>query len=164
MEIEKKFKLLPNEGNHNCFACSSQNPYGLQMQFYAAPDAVFSRLKIPDHLGGWNNVVHGGVVSAMLDEVMSWAAMYLLKQFVLTKSMQIDFIKPVTLGEEIKAEGRVLEVQKKRDVLMQGVLYSCQGKVCAKSEGTFVRFSPKVARRLGIADESLLRDLEPIIT
>ena len=164
METEAAYKLLPNGGNHNCFACSPQNPYGLQMQFYASSDTVFSRLRIPDHLGGWNNVVHGGVVSAMLDEVMSWAAMYLLKQFVLTKSMQVDFIKPVPLGEDIRVEGRVLQAQKKRDVLMQGTLYSGEGKICAKSEGVFVLFSPKVARRLKIADESLLRDLEPIIT
>ena len=122
METEEKSKLLPNEGNHNCFACSSQNPYGLQMKFYAATDTVFSHLKVPEHLCGWNNVAHGGVVSAMLDEVMSWAAMYLLKQFVLTKSMQIDFIKPVSLGEEIRVEGRVLKVQQKRDVLVDQLL------------------------------------------
>ena len=108
-------------------------------------------------------MAHGGVVSAMLDEVMSWAAMYLLKGFVLTKSMTIDFIKPIGIGEQVRVEGRVLEVQKKRDVLMEGVLINKHGKRCARSEGVFVLLSPKLAQRLKITDASVLRDLAPVI-
>ena len=68
MELEKDLKRLPNSGNHNCFGCSPVNPSGLQMKFYANEDKVFSEVTIPDHLCGWSNIAHGGVLTTILDE------------------------------------------------------------------------------------------------
>ena len=101
MKIKEDFRQLASSASHNCFACSPVNEAGLQMKFFTNKKTVFSRVTIPSHLCGWNNVAHGGVVSTILDEIMSWAAMYLLKRIVLTESMTVEFIKPV-----IKTGGR----------------------------------------------------------
>ena len=156
MKIKAEFKKLPTSASHNCFACSPVNPAGLHMIFFAHAESVYSRVTIPEHLCGWNNVAHGGVVSTILDETMSWAAMYLLKRVSLTQSMTVEFIKPVTISTLMEAESKVVELQGKRDAIIEGVLTNADGKICATSRGIFKTFSPAVAKRLKIADENLL--------
>ena len=153
---------LPNRETHNCFGCSPINPSGLQMKFSTNGSVVFSRLTVPDHLCGCDRLVHGGVISTILYEVMSWTGIYMLKQITMTKSMTVEFIKPVYINSELKAEGRVLEKTGKHEALLEGRLYNDTGTLCARSKGYFVIFSPKVAKRLGIAQKEHLEWFEEI--
>ena len=109
MGSEKDYQHLPNSSEHYCFGCSPVNPSGLQMKFFADRDTVFSNVTIPDHLCGWSNIAHGGVLTTILDEIMSWAALHFLKRITMTKSMKIEFIQPVYIRNPLKAEGKVLE-------------------------------------------------------
>jgi len=151
---------LPNSSNHFCFGCSPVNPSGLQMKFYADRNTVFSNVTIPDHLCGWSNIAHGGVLTTILDEIMSWAALYFLKRITMTKSMTMEFIKPVQIQRPLKAEGKVLEVTGKHDAVMGGILYDADAEACVKATANFSIFSPAVARRLGIADATSLKFFE----
>lgn len=162
LSIDKDCKLLPNEADHHCFACSATNPYGLQMRFFAKNDTVISQVSVPDHLCGWTNVVHGGVVSALLDEIMSWSAMYLFKKFILTKSMRVDFNKPVIVGREVTVIGSAQGPPRKREVMMQGVLYDTDGKECATATGCLVLLNAAIATRLGIVDKDAVKDFDPL--
>ena len=157
MESTKDYQQLPNSSDHHCFGCSPVNPSGLQMNFFADQDTVFSNVTIPDHLCGWSNIAHGGVLTTILDEIMSWTALHFLKRITMTKSMNIEFIKPVYIRNPLKAEGKVLEVTGKHDAVMEGILYNDQGVACAKSTANFAIFSPKVAKRFGIADDTSLK-------
>ncbi|MBW2140620.1 MAG: PaaI family thioesterase [Deltaproteobacteria bacterium] len=155
---------LPNSDVHNCFACSAKNPSGLQMKFFTDEKTVFSWITVPDHLCGYNTVVHGGVVSTILDEVMGWAALYLLEKITLTKSMTVEFIKSVYVGEPLKAEGKVIDLSGKREVLLEGTLVNEQGEICARSQGSFTLLSPKLAIRLGVMSaEGIKEFFEPLL-
>lgn len=157
MTSTKDYRHLPNSSDHNCFGCSPVNPSGLQMDFYADQDTVFSNVAIPEHLCGWSNIAHGGVLTTILDEIMSWAALHFIKRITMTKSMNIEFIKPVYIRDPLKAEGRVREITAKHEAVMEGILYNGKGIACAKSTANFAVFSPKVARRFGIADDNSLK-------
>ena len=162
MKTARNLRELPNNRNHNCFGCSPVNPSGLQMRFFTDGSAVYSRVKVPEHLCGWSNIVHGGVLTTILDEVMSWSAITLLKRIALTRGIAIEFIKPVHVGSELKAEGRVRETGDKNDAVTEGILYDVSGEPCARASATFKVFSPAVARRLGIADEASIAWFERI--
>jgi uncharacterized protein (TIGR00369 family) len=162
MELEKDYICLPNSETHNCFGCSPINPSGLQMKFYANDLFVFSEVTVPRHLCGWNNLIHGGVLSTILDEIMSWAAIYLLKRITLTKSMAIEFLQPVYIDQTLRAEGKVLEVRGKHEAVMEGSLLNSDGIICTRSTANFAIFSPAVAKRLKIANEEHLTWFERI--
>ena len=157
MPSSKDFQHLPNSAEHYCFGCSPVNPSGLQMNFFADRDTVSSNVTIPDHICGWSNIAHGGVLTTILDEIMSWAALHFIKRITMTKSMKIEFIKPVYIRNPLKAEGKVLEITGKHDAVMEGILYNDKGVACAKSTANFAIFSPKVAQRFGIADDNSLK-------
>lgn len=156
------YKRLPNNRNHNCFGCSPVNPSGLQMKFYADESTVYSKIAVPPHLCGWNNLVHGGVLTTIMDEIMSWTAIYLLKRVPMTKAITVDFLKPVYVGRPLQAQGTVLEKTGKREVLMEGKIFNEDDACCARATGTFAVFSAAIAKRLRITDNESLKWFEQI--
>ncbi|PKL35123.1 MAG: hypothetical protein CVV44_23155 [Spirochaetae bacterium HGW-Spirochaetae-1] len=159
-DFSKTLKLLPNRDDHNCFGCSPSNQSGLQMKFYTDDTRVYSRLSVPEHLCGWNTLVHGGVISTILDEIMSWGAIYLLRQIVLTKSISVDFLQPIMINEDIRVEGKVLERTGEREAVMQGFIYNDKGVLAARSTGIFALFSPDVLREKGIMSDKDIQYFE----
>ena len=133
------------------------------MEFFAKDESLYSWITVPEHLCGWNNLVHGGVISAILDEIMGRSAMYQLKTLVMTKSMTVDFLRPIYIGEELRAEGRAVEVRNDREAIFQGLIYNEKEKICARSTGTFAMFKPDALRKKGVVDENLIDDLEMLI-
>ena len=160
--IRDNYIPLPTGENQNCFGCSLKNKSGLQMKFYAAEklDSVISWLKVPDHLCGWSNLVHGGIISTMLDEAMGWAALIILKKLVVSKSITVDFIKPVLIGEEISVKGIVNKINSEREAILQGYIYNDESEICARSSSLASLFSLETLRKMNVMDEGMFRALE----
>lgn len=164
MEVPENYKhIQPKSWDGLCFGCSPANPAGLHMKFYTDGKSVCSWVKVPDHLCGWNNLVHGGVISTMVDEVMGWTAIHLLKLIVLTKTMTVDFIHPVYIGDELKVEGRVTEYNDNGTVVIEATVHNEHGQLCTKSTGTFSYFPPDTIREMGIMDNEFLNEFEKYI-
>jgi uncharacterized protein (TIGR00369 family) len=157
-----QLRELPNSRNHNCFGCSPSNPAGLRMKFFTDGQAVYSRVQVPEHLCGWSRIAHGGAITTILDEIMSWSAIHLLRRIALTQTMSVEFVKPVAVEGLLDAEGRVLETTRRNDAVTEGVVYDAGGDICARATAKFKVFSPAVARRLRIADEDSIRFFERI--
>jgi len=156
-------KLMPNMTDHSCFGCGPMNPTGLKMEFYKHDSSILSWVIVPDHLCGWENLVHGGVISTILDEIMARAMMYSLKSLGLTKSITVNYIKPIHVGKEVMAEGRILEVIEDREATTEGIIYDKKGDVCSQSTGTFMLFSPQAIKRKGISGDKIIEWFEKYI-
>lgn len=99
-----------------CFVCGRKNPHGLHMTFYDnGQDMVLAEYTVPDAYQGYPGVVHGGVVSAMLDEAVGRVALIGdHHHFMMTVKMQVKFRHPVPvavplriIGEVVKMRGRI---------------------------------------------------------
>jgi len=144
----------------HCFACGTKNPFGLHMKLNSDGKSVLSRVVIPDHLCGWGNLVHGGIITTLLDETMSWAAIHLLRRLILTRTMSVEFILPVAPNTSLHTRGYVERQIKNTEAIVSAVLYNHHDQVCAKSTGHFALLTPKMMRRLKIMEESTIRDFE----
>ncbi len=140
----------------NCFGCGAKNHHGLKMTFETNGEKIRSIVRVPDHMRGWRNIVHGGVLSTICDEIMAWAAIHLLKRFILTKTMTTSFLQPVTTGSRLEAFGYIKEQIDERNAVMAGEIYTEEGTLCAKSAGEFVLFTPDNFKKLNIIPEDLL--------
>ena len=150
MKVHAEYRKLANRTDHNCFGCSPTNSKGLRLEFYTDEKTVFTKVKVPLHMCGWENMVHGGIISTILDEIMSWTAIHQLKKFILTRTMTVDFLKPVFVDEELRAEGNVIEKTGPREAVVQGRLYNADGTLCAKSSGTFALVKPEYLKKMGV--------------
>lgn len=164
MITRSDLKPLPLREANTCFGCGPRNDCGLHMRFHTDGQTLYSWLKIPSHLSGWRNIVHGGILTTILDEIMGWSAIYLMKSLVLTKSITIEFLKPVYVEDEIRAEGKIIERVSEREVLMEGVLFNSSEKLCSKSRGAFAVFPPEMALKSGMMDEANLEELDRLIS
>jgi uncharacterized protein (TIGR00369 family) len=151
-----EFLSLPERFEGMCFGCGPQNEVGLKMRFFSNGTLVAAELSVPPHLCGWGNVVHGGIITTILDEVMGWTGIWLLRRLVLTKNISVEFLKPVITGEDLRVEGSVLEHRNERLAVMKGELYNREGNVCARATGAFGLFTKEAARKLGFLDLSII--------
>jgi acyl-coenzyme A thioesterase PaaI-like protein len=155
-------KLLPVI-DLRCFGCGSDNPYGLRMRFESDGARLYSRLVVPEHLRGWSNLVHGGVISTILDEVMSWAAICISERLILTKKMEVEFLLPVLVNEEIFAEGWAEEIISDRSAVMAGKIMDSKGRELARAKGSFALLKKSSFDRLGITVENLPNSIESLL-
>ena len=134
------------------------------MTFFTDHESVYSRVTVPEHLCGYTNVVHGGIVSTLLDEIMGWAGIYILKKLTMTKTMTIDIMKAVYVGQPLRLEARVLGLEGKREALVEGLLFNGAEELCAKSTGSFTLLTPRLAERLNVmSKEDQIEFLEPLL-
>ncbi len=142
-----------------CFACGPDNPHGLKMNFESNGEKVRSFVEVPDYMRGWSNLVHGGILSTICDEIMSWSAIYLTKSFILTKNLNISYIKPVKIEDHLTATGFIKERVDDRNAIVQAQIHNERGDLCTTSQGEFALFTPQYFRTLNIMPEHLMEKM-----
>ena len=132
---------LPKMQGHHCFACGTANPIGLNLDFYLSDDMVCTDVTLTRNHVGWQNMAHGGIVSTLLDEVMSWTAIYLKKEYFVTRRMEIKYIKPVLVEIPLTVKGQLLRDLRGPFVEVKAEIFNQQAEVLARSTGRFVSVS-----------------------
>jgi uncharacterized protein (TIGR00369 family) len=123
--------------NGHCFACGPHNPIGLHMQFERdGSDGARTEIVLGPQFQGWVGAAHGGIVMALLDEVMAHAAIMMGYRGV-TAGLSARFRKAVPLGEPLTVRARVRWVR--RDVLsIEAEIRAADGELLASGDGKFV--------------------------
>ena len=100
-----------------CFACGQNNPIGLKLRYEVLDGGERVRAEcVPDPVfQGWDNVLHGGILAAMLDETINKVGVALLGGVMLTARLEVRYRKPVPIGEKVILEGRL--VRRKGDLV-----------------------------------------------
>ncbi|MCL2155842.1 MAG: PaaI family thioesterase [Leptospirales bacterium] len=138
-----------------CFGCGPSNEHGLKMKFYGNDKIVYSNVVIPDYMVGWKNIVHGGITSTILDECMGRCAMFLLRKFAFTKSIAVNYHKPLIAGEMLKVESEIKEHISDREVSMLGRIFNSKGELCTTSTGTMAMVGTEFIKKLGMDDKDV---------
>ncbi len=158
-----KLTPLPNRMEHTCFGCGDMNECGLQMKFHTDGKDVYSRLTIPGHLSGWQNLAHGGVISTVLDEIMSWTTVFNSRKLFLTRGMSVEYIKPILVGKEIYAHGKIIDLKSDREAHLEGEILDADGTRLASATSRFILFSFEKALEKGMMDETTLRKFRDFV-
>jgi acyl-coenzyme A thioesterase PaaI-like protein len=123
-------------GSHRCYACGPRHPHGLHLDFVREDDAVVTRF-VPTHdHESVPNVMHGGLVTTLADELGGWVLVLLCDKFGFTGSMTSRFLKPVRVGVELVGRGTL--VRDTRRLVQVHVELSQRGEACFRSDLTFV--------------------------
>jgi uncharacterized protein (TIGR00369 family) len=97
----------------NCFGCGPANVAGLRLRFRRCDDGdVETRPLVAARFEGVDDVVHGGIQTTILDEVMGVAAQLSLPASAsaapcVTAELAVRFLRPVPVGE-VWARARVV--------------------------------------------------------
>jgi uncharacterized protein (TIGR00369 family) len=155
-EMDRERIELPKLKGHYCFACGTANPIGLDLHFYLVNDSVCADITLGKYHEGWQNMAHGGIITTLLDEVMSWAVIYFRRSFFVTRKIDVKFVKPVRTGVSLTAKGRLAKEKEGRYLEAVGELVDANGKILARSIGQFVILSKE---RLSLVSEDLKNEM-----
>jgi uncharacterized protein (TIGR00369 family) len=144
-------KHLPS--HKSCYGCSPNNPYGLKLQFYEQGGIIKADF-IPNQThAGYQGLVHGGIISCLLDEVMGIAAGYGEERKCFAAELVVRFLEPLPLGKRVVILGERV-ADKKRLWLTKGEIRDGEGKIYAWGKGKYLPLSPskrsKIEQRLNI--------------
>jgi len=129
---------LPWSGT--CFVCGEDNPHGVAGRFVVEDGAVVLRTIPPVWFEGYRGQLHGGIVSALLDETIGWACTLARGRFCVTSELRVRFLRPIAGGGEVVVRGRAVDVGDRR-VTGRGDLLDVRGRRVASADGVFVPVS-----------------------
>lgn len=89
-----------------CFACGEKNPIGLGLQFDWDGEVLRCAFTPRKEHQGYQDVVHGGIITTVLDECMAQAAIHRFKVMAATVEIKVRFRSSLMAGEEIQVEAR----------------------------------------------------------
>jgi acyl-coenzyme A thioesterase PaaI-like protein len=129
--------LMEKQKSHQrCMLCGPHAPLGLKLNFYSDPNQqVWSHFKSSIHQQGYEGILHGGFLSALLDSSMC-QAVFNQKIEGVTADMNIRFLHEVKVNSHILMTAKVL-TSRPPLYKVEGVLY-VEGVLMAKSTARFM--------------------------
>jgi uncharacterized protein (TIGR00369 family) len=129
--------------DHFCFVCGKGNPGGLQIKFqYPEPGICRAEFTPPRKFQGWQGILHGGIVSTLLDEALAHAVGGAERggggSGAVTAELCVRFKRPVPIGQPVVIEGAVRS-DKGRVVECESSLKDMNGNELASAKGKLVR-------------------------
>lgn len=102
------------ESYGNCFVCGANNPGGLRLSFEI--DKEKKTLKttfVPSPVfQGYDGIVHGGIISTLLDEAMAKLA-YELGYHAVSGILEVRFKSPAPVGQRLLVYGEITDAGKR---------------------------------------------------
>ncbi len=124
-----------------CFVCGESNAAGVHVRFYEQEDcSVLARFTATEHHQGYPGRMHGGVITAVIDETIGRAIMirYGDDTWGVTAELTVRFRQPVPLNVELTAIGRITN-EARRIFEGTGELLLPDGSVAAEASGKYVK-------------------------
>ena len=140
-------KVISKQRNSRmCLICGLDNPIGVQAPFYNIEDGtVMSRFRSSENHQSYPGRVHGGMITAMLDEMglrAVWAKYGGCEDcFGVTINLSTNFRKPVPYHELLYARGELIRDARRYTIVHAGI-YTPDGMLLADGELKYLKLDP----------------------
>lgn len=138
----------PFVNNDYCFACGTKNSLGLRLVFFRAVACDGAQLYCTQvtpspHWQGFAGVLHGGLQSTIIDDLMSNHLFNLERVWAATAELKLRFKRPVPLDQDLlftsrlaAREGRVWRMRAECRLAVDP-----EGPLLTLGEGRFIEVS-----------------------
>jgi uncharacterized protein (TIGR00369 family) len=122
-----------------CWICGEKNKGGLQLKFDLDKTAktIQTSFVPTETYQGYDGIVHGGILSALLDEAMAKLA-FELGYNAVTAMLTIRFKNPARVREKLTIRGEITEANR-RLILAKATIQRGDGTLIAEGDSKLVR-------------------------
>lgn len=152
-----KYKVLRKESNSTeCFVCGTDNPGGVQADFYALESGECACIFTAKHIHeGHPGILHGGIICSILDETVGRAmSVNHPKTSAYTIELNVKFLKTIPSQMQLIALGR-LDIVEEKVYKASGEIYLPTGQKAATCEGTYFIITPDKVHESSTYHEAL---------
>lgn len=143
----------------SCFVCGDPdlNPQSLGLRSHLDPESgLVTAVFVPqEHHVGYPDVVHGGILTSLLDEVSIWAASIRAEAFCVTRELRVKFAQAARPGEPLRLRAEVTEFHPPMITVQASIVRENGSGIVARSLGKFYPAFPEEwvewARRLNLS-------------
>lgn len=144
----------------NCFVCGKENKGSLQTKFYELENGELMSISSPKNIHqSYPDRMHGGVISAILDEIIGRSIMLLEPEaWGVTVELNIKYKKPVPIDKPVKAIARATRNTR---LIFEGTgeIILEDGSVAAKGYAKYVKMSfEKMVKETGAGQSEMIED------
>jgi len=130
----------------NCFICGKDNPIGLKIEFEMTNRKATGEYTPTRNFEGYKDVLHGGIISSLLDEVMAYAV-FSRGLIAVTAQMEVTFRKAAKIGERLFLEGNIVDDRGKL-ILVEGKIANHKGGIVATGKAKFFKAEGELREQL----------------
>jgi len=142
-----------------CYVCGQSHPRGLRVRFFTGDfGQVCARFRPDCNQTGYKNIVHGGVVSALLDELLGWPIALQTGRMAVTGELTVCFLTPMH-DEHIYLATAYPGKDRGRYWKGKGDIRDAQGNIYAKAHGKYFLLSVEQTAR--VAEELTYQPGDP---
>jgi len=132
---------MPLELPHTagCLVCGPGNAKGLRLHLHVDPQTGIVQTRFApgaEHIG-FAGMAHGGVLAAVFDEAMVWAASWAGKRFCVCGEMNVRFRRKAPVGHELIFRARV-ESSRAKLIATSAEAVDAHGVIVAAATGKYV--------------------------
>ena len=125
------------ENNDLCFVCGKKNEWGLKLDFELKDKKLYAEVVFDKKYQGFKDIIHGGIVGTVLDEMMVNLAVRLGYNAV-TADIRIRLKNPSYAGRKYKYSGEITrETRKTLDG--RAKCFDEDGNLVAEADGVLVK-------------------------
>ena len=121
----------------NCFACGQDNPIGLKLVFNYEKDYCIAEFKLDKNFEGYPGIVHGGIVSTILDESMAKIILTTTEKAV-TVEMSTKFRQMLKSDETYFVKAKITK-ERSRTVETESAIFDKSENVIAQATAKFFK-------------------------
>ncbi|PKN73573.1 MAG: PaaI family thioesterase [Candidatus Cloacimonetes bacterium HGW-Cloacimonetes-3] len=119
-----------------CFACGKHNEHGLKLKFSYYEGKAVAEFASPACYEGYPGVIHGGIISTLMDEAMA-KAILMSGNSAVTAQLTSHFRKPLRTGIKVLVSGWITEA-KSRTIKAAAQIADATGTIIATAEAVFI--------------------------
>jgi len=119
-----------------CFVCGKDSAHGLHLDIQDGAGWSYCEWIVQPDYVGYKTVLHGGIIAAILDDMMAHA-LYYKDIDVVTAHMALDYLEPIHVGDRIACRAEVVQFGEGRSIHTKAIVKK-HGKVAVQASAVMV--------------------------
>ena len=141
-----------HKNEYHCFGCCPDNPLGLKMEFYEEDDEIISYWHPNEHYQGWVGVMHGGILSTIIDEIAGWVVLRKMQTTGVTSKLEVSYRKPILSSSKVIIVRSHISSVLRNIVKIEASIENENHEVCVNGVVTYFTFGKKRATEMGFTE------------
>jgi len=147
MKKRRKIRNPFDKTQNGCFGCAPANPIGLRLTFEESERYLHAEWQPSPEYQGYVNVLHGGIIATLLDEIGAWCINVKSGTSGVTSSLTVNYLKPAYISKGNFTLDAEIVSSDHRITKLHCRLFDGDGTQCAEAQMDYYLYPEHVARK-----------------